>query len=143
MLKVTEKHLGCSSTHKLYILLKILRTFLLKVTEKHSGCSSTHKLYNYILLKILRTFLLVYLLLFELRLISLIILLIFSNRKPFHYSNIPTYTTDEGNLQHAIDSQDSATLNRQRYYQRLQPNPNEGMLVSIKLIHLINIHVRS
>ncbi|XP_072046802.1 neutral amino acid transporter 9-like [Amphiura filiformis] len=44
-------------------------------------------------------------------------------RKPLHHSSIPTYSSDGGNLHHAVDAQDSATLNRVRYYQRLQPDP--------------------
>ncbi|XP_071492458.1 sodium-coupled neutral amino acid transporter 9 homolog [Diadema antillarum] len=40
-------------------------------------------------------------------------------RRPFHHSSIPTYPSDQGNIQHPADARVAATYNRYRYYSRL------------------------
>ena len=58
------------------------------------------------------------------------------NRRPLHHSSIPTYTSDGGTLHHAVDAQDSATLNRVRYYQRLQQEPVVRLMSVSEIMHL-------
>ncbi|XP_038068594.1 sodium-coupled neutral amino acid transporter 9-like isoform X1 [Patiria miniata] len=46
-------------------------------------------------------------------------------RKPFHYSSVPTYLTDDGKIEHAVDEKTAATFNRYRYYSRLAGSPGQ------------------
>ncbi|XP_033637139.1 sodium-coupled neutral amino acid transporter 9-like isoform X2 [Asterias rubens] len=47
-------------------------------------------------------------------------------RKPFHYSSVPTYVTDDGKIEHAVDDKTAATFNRYRYYSRLAGSPSQS-----------------
>ncbi|XP_022100230.1 sodium-coupled neutral amino acid transporter 9 homolog isoform X2 [Acanthaster planci] len=46
-------------------------------------------------------------------------------RKPFHYSSVPTYLSNDGQIENAVDEKTAATFNRYRYYSRLAGNPGQ------------------